>query len=40
MSTVCYRGQRVYKNTKIKLSLDAKAVIKIVHYNGHWISGG
>jgi hypothetical protein len=32
-------GQRVYENTKIKLSLGAKAII-IVHYNGHWTSGG
>jgi len=33
-------GQRVYKNTKIKLILGANAVIIIVHYNGHWASGG
>jgi hypothetical protein len=33
-------GQRVYKNTKMKLSLGAKAIIIIVHYNGHWTSGG
>jgi len=32
-------GQRAYKNTKIKLSFDAKAVmIIIVHYNGNWAS--